>query len=285
MKNIHLLPASKQEYQVKEGGLFINDTRKHSWGKLEALRCERVTQHGHAWNGTGIRTDICHLYITSDEEIKEGDWVITPTNDIIQWAKVFRPDGKKIIITTDQDLIAEGIQPIDDEFLEWFVKNPNCEYVEVKKQYITPLGDVVDFCYDNERLNYKIIIPQEEPNPFELPKALPDDVFYQSLEPKQETLTYTEAAKKEERIFNSTMMSKQETLEEAAERLVNRPYGDVVSKSSFIAGAKWQAERMYSEEDMREAFRQGENNVSYNSKYGYTFKLTEKEWFEQFKKK
>jgi hypothetical protein len=29
-------------------------------------------------------------------------------------------------------------------------------------------------------------------------------------EPKQETLTYTEAAKKEERIFNSTMMSKQE---------------------------------------------------------------------------
>ena len=28
---------------------------------------------------------------------------------------------------------------------------------------------------------------------------------------KQETLTYTEAAKKEERIFNSTMMSKQET--------------------------------------------------------------------------
>jgi hypothetical protein len=37
MENIHLLPASKQEYQVKEGGLFINDTRKHSWGKLEAL--------------------------------------------------------------------------------------------------------------------------------------------------------------------------------------------------------------------------------------------------------
>jgi hypothetical protein len=28
---------------------------------------------------------------------------------------------------------------------------------------------------------------------------------------KQETLTYTEAAKKEERIFNSTMMSKQKT--------------------------------------------------------------------------
>jgi hypothetical protein len=45
----------------------------------------------------------------------------------------------------------------------------------------------------------------------------------------------------------------------------------------------YQAKRMYSEEDLREAFRQGENNVGYNSKYGYIFKLTEKEWFEQFK--
>jgi hypothetical protein len=31
--------------QVKEGELFINDSRKHSWGKLEALKCERITQH------------------------------------------------------------------------------------------------------------------------------------------------------------------------------------------------------------------------------------------------
>ena len=70
---------------------------------------------------------------------------------------------KKIILTTDQDLVKDGIQSIDDEFLEWFVNNPSCEFIDVKKQYITPLGDVVDFCYDNERLNYKIIIPQEEP--------------------------------------------------------------------------------------------------------------------------
>jgi hypothetical protein len=69
---------------------------------------------------------------------------------------------KKIILTTDQDLIKDGVQAIDDEFLEWFVKNPSCEEVEVKKQYVTPLGDIVDTCYDNERLNYKIIIPQEE---------------------------------------------------------------------------------------------------------------------------
>jgi len=43
----------------------------------------------------------------------------------------------------------------------------------------------------------------------ELDDALEEE--FGSEEPKQETLTYTEAAKKEERIFNSTMMSKQKT--------------------------------------------------------------------------
>jgi hypothetical protein len=48
---------------------------------------------------------------------------------------------------------------------------------------------------------------------------------------------------------------------------------------------KRKSKKVYSEEDLREAFRQGENNVGYNSKYSYTFKLTEKEWFEKFKNK
>jgi hypothetical protein len=48
---------------------------------------------------------------------------------------------------------------------------------------------------------------------------------------------------------------------------------------------KIKSKKVYSEEDLREAFRQGENNVGRNSKYRYTFKLTEKEWFEQFKNK
>jgi hypothetical protein len=62
--------------QVKEGDLFINDSRKHSWGKLEALKCERIAQHGYAWNGSGIKTYINHLYIVTEEEIKEGDWFL-----------------------------------------------------------------------------------------------------------------------------------------------------------------------------------------------------------------
>ena len=73
---------------------------------------------------------------------------------------------------------------------------------------------------------------EEEPNPFELPKALPDDVFYESLEEP-----------------------KQETIEEAAERISKEHYVDqsdywAIGVDSFKRGAKWQQERMYSEEEV-----------------------------------
>ena len=72
------------------------------------------------------------LFITSDEEIKEGDWGIefTPNNEKI--TELFKCNEeqvlnistgtdykyKKIILTTDQDLINDGIQAIDDEFFK-----------------------------------------------------------------------------------------------------------------------------------------------------------------------
>lgn len=82
---------------------------------------------------------------------------------------------------------------------------------------------------------------------------------------------------------------KKETLEEAAaEEYFLQEYSwngkdslpykeeDVKStKENFIAGAKWQAERMYSEEDMEEAFTNGLNR-SFDSDFD--------RWFEQFKK-
>ena len=73
------------------------------------------------------------IYITSDEAIKQGDWCIYNTGEIIQYLVKLNADNlKKIILTTDQDLIADGVQKIDDDFLNWFVKNPFCEMVEVE---------------------------------------------------------------------------------------------------------------------------------------------------------
>ncbi len=70
---------------------------------------------------------------------------------------------------------------------------------------------------------------------------------------------------------------KQETLEEAAEKYVKNFAMSVKSarEIGFIDGAKWQQERMYSEEDMEKAFTNGLNR-SFDSDFD--------RWFENFKK-
>jgi hypothetical protein len=80
-----------------------------------------------------------------------------------------------------------------------------------------------------------------------------------------------------------------ETLEKAAERYAeNTPDNDPVRILSFIEGAKWQSERMYSEEDMKESFINGALTDLFNT-WGISDKDMAKEkfddWFEQFKKK
>jgi hypothetical protein len=77
------------------------------------------------------------------------------------------------------------------------------------------------------------------------------------------------------------------TLEEAVEnhlqkwRLLNNIHLSNIlhaerCKNDFIAGANWQAERMYSEEDMEEAFTNGLNR-SFDSDFD--------RWLSHFKKK
>jgi hypothetical protein len=68
---------------------------------------------------------------------------------------------EKIILTTDQDLIKDGVQAIDDEFLEWFVMNPSCERVEIYSLGIKN-GETGESCH----YKYEIIIPQEEPKQY-----------------------------------------------------------------------------------------------------------------------
>ena len=107
-----------------------------------------------------------NIHITSDEEIKEGDWSYNIEQNIV--AKCIHIEGlsngyykgKKIILTTDQDLIKDGVQAIDDEFLEWFVKNPSCEEVETvfNNRGISGVEKILKTFGE-----YEIIIPKEEP--------------------------------------------------------------------------------------------------------------------------
>jgi hypothetical protein len=146
MKNIHVLPTEKPSrfYTYK--------------GVLNIAADEFVAP-------TIFKNDLINLniYITSDEEIKD-DWCYDEYNKV-----VFKNTGagtlgasKKIILTTDPSL--DGVQVIDDEFLEWFVKNPSCESVEVKeKQHFESDKTKRDNPLNGVYYCYKIIIPKEEP--------------------------------------------------------------------------------------------------------------------------
>ncbi len=208
-----------------------------------------------------------NIYITSDEEIKEGDWFLTDDKRVEKCAPDWRAREwhKKIILTTDQDLIKDGVQTIDDEFLEWFVKNPSCEEVgveniECQMWYLIGCDKDDVGCCGKPFKGYKIIIPKEEPTIVRLPP------YYES---------------------------KQETLEEVAEKLtkdfphysVRESMDDSDIKGWFLEalqkGAKWMQERMYSEEDLKEAFFSGcqsERQIKPRIKCW-------EQWFEQFKKK
>jgi hypothetical protein len=141
MKNIHLIATDKPSRLVLDTvnkNLFLTTTKDF---------------------GTKIM-QFQNIYITNDEEIKDGDWHLNiVTNKISKYniglLNPNRSSYKKIILTTDPDLIADGVQAIDDEFIEWFVKNPSCEWVEIQCRY--------NFYAGQDLIHYKIIIPQEEP--------------------------------------------------------------------------------------------------------------------------
>jgi len=196
LKNIHLIETDKPSR------LIYNDANQLCYQSNKSYKNDRKWMHRKKFN----------IYITNDEEIKEGDWYINNGNLLKCTEVKKRSSCKKIILTTDNELIKNGVQAIDNEFLEWFVKNPNCEFVDVQK--FTGLAE-----------DYLIIIPKEE--------------------------------------------SKQETLEEAA----NKNYRGDFTPKAFIDGAKWQQERMYSEEDLKLAY-----NASQEGWIGFDF------WFKQFKK-
>ena len=147
MKNIHILPTDKPSILIKD-----------IWENTFSLVEDFDTNH------TDFKAQ--NIYITSNEEIKEGDWCLFESNNTLKKAvdstfaigvnniRIHADADKKvlkIILTTDGDLIKDGIQAINDDFLEWLVKNPSCEKVEVFHQDVYSMGK-----WDRR---YKIIIP------------------------------------------------------------------------------------------------------------------------------
>jgi hypothetical protein len=239
MKNIQLIPT-------KDKGRIT----KHN----KELHIEKID----IYNEPSIKMEVFNMYITSDEEVKEGDWYCSPYGIISKHnGTEMLPDyWRKIILTTDQDLIKDGVQSIDDDFLEWFVKNPSCEYIEVEKEYneerIVNGKDIGDY-------SYKIIIPKEEPKQ--------DNNFFESLKkyfkttPHEEVMASWERSKQFDKVGPTVdgfldNTNKQETLEEVKDldfwkNNAEEDYLKVpLSVLRYISELERQQERMYSEEDM-----------------------------------
>ena len=273
MKKIHVLPTDKPS-------------------RLHYFTANKAGYYLYPNNGLIIpRNPNCinqNIYITNDEEIKEGDFYLHISNDIngIEYTTIntcHKPhrkqdnewyvDGmysnqcKKIILTTDPDLI--GVQAIDDEFLEWFVKNPSCEEIEIEDWYSIYLSccQSKEQCSCNKK---RIIIPKEEPK-----QVLGID-FEMSIDDRGMCIEIP--------------INKQERLEEAFEFWSDRQSSyDELDILRF--GAKWQQARSYSEEEVlailvkaiREVKTKRLTFFDGGSEYPIYSNLSK--WFEQFKKK
>lgn len=320
MKNIHILPTDKPSR------LYLDENKK--------LQYIPVVQHNY--------NSCVNIYITSDEEIKVGDWVIheifnkfplkferehdgavlLSRIDIDTCSRLSLKDCKKIVLTSDQELINLNIQEVPQIFLKWFIKNTTCEYVDVQKmlqkRWGTEWYDLPNQIEGREpegiyRNIYRIILPKEE-NIFLERGITIIDLSRQKLDghhPDYTALLKPVGDEEDNNYQDSLCCFKMEyeafrnLTKGAAEHWVFNINGGKWSNNddtagdnydSFMAGAKWQEEKSYTEDHLREAYFQGwvtrerfddlspdiiyPKGLDYEEKQEYAFNL----WFKQLKK-
>jgi hypothetical protein len=154
MKNIYLLPTDKPSRLY-----YHSDLKQLVLTNKTMLREFVINQN---------------IYITSDskfvrdEYITDGIEVMKATPKLVDaQGLVDRRDWKKILMTTDPELINDGVHPIGEEFLKWFVENPTCIKVEVVYGLFNPMGrqvDPNDLGQNHSKCvwKYKIITTKEE---------------------------------------------------------------------------------------------------------------------------
>jgi len=218
------------------------------------------------------------LYIiSSSEQVNFNDYYITTSNTIakadIGGSEVANKNKRpKIILTANKLLIKDGVQTIDDDFLQWFVKNPSCESVEIDCWTIRTKDKVV---YEPPLKEYEIIIPSE---------------------PKQETLEeVAENYVRNEPDATLKLISKYSFKDgakwEKENSNVNALHFEIDALKRLVKVLEHQQERTYSEEDMKQFAWECVANFLSNNVNEVERALVEviidrnSKQFEQFKKK
>ena len=182
-------------------------------------------------------------YITSDEEIKKGDWCLSLSDDE-SYEEIYRCkdvnlidiEDRKIIITSDADLIADGIQAINYESLKWMVENQTCKTVEIG------IGGK-----DNTDM-YVIILPTK-------PMGDLEERFKRDASMIVVPKDYYDQDSKDFEQASLTDFIDDETLEEFIDK-VDTPsdFDQFTFDEGIRVGAKWQAERIKEQQSYLQGF-------------------------------
>jgi len=188
-----------------------------------------------------------HIYITSSDVVKDDEWFIKDGKPIRKSGHIrhYAISEPGIILTTDPDLIADGVQPIDDEFLQWFIENPTCKFVNIEKEELKLIynPNYKDFTEDGDGTYLT-----SKDTPLQTNETIIEDniISYQIIIPNNKT---------HELIVSSL-------------------------QEGILTGAKCKPEKMYSEKDVLELLNKFSNRDGNHEDEKRT-----KKWFEQNKKK
>lgn len=218
------------------------------------------------WIDCPIKTpnNLKHLFILSDEEIKEGDWCVQTNHERTHSAIVeYKYYGKgsytfkKVIAATDPKLIADGVPTISENFIKddfipaynkgglekievEYVKS--CEY-DIYCQYKKGKCKHNDVLYINSSGSIIASIPFKDPfnNSEIIKKGFNKLTSFDKIKDRYIGKKDTKNRDKfEEEV-------QQEIIEDAADKHCLNKYGKFYSlefKNNFIEGAEWMKEQL-----------------------------------------
>lgn len=174
MRNVHIIQSNREPIK---GDILLRHLWKNTsdeciswWRYNETIVIDKVKQYttlNGSFRDAVSSFKVQNIYITANGSFARGAYVTDGIEVMKATPKLVDAQGlvnrrnwRKIVLTTDPELINDGVEAIIDGFLDWFVKNPSCGSVEIKhvtKEYV---DDQDAYGYDVNY--YKIIIPKDD---------------------------------------------------------------------------------------------------------------------------